>query len=82
MFKNHNEVDFKGELQPLPTKAELEEKTLEELLKFRGEVEEKLNYLRKNNAADNEILQENEEYYRMIERLVKTRINLDKAGKE
>ncbi len=58
----------------LPTIEELKTKTLEDLIKFRTEFEEKLDYMRKNNAPDNEILLENEKYYRIIERIVKDKI--------
>ncbi len=61
----------------LPTIEELKSKTLEDLIKFRAEFEEKLEYMRKNNAPDNEILLENEKYYRLIERVVKEKIQQD-----
>lgn len=59
----------------LPTEEELKNKSLKELLEFRGEFEEKLEYLRKNNSADSEILQENEKYHQMLEQVIKDKMN-------
>ncbi len=64
----------------LPTKEELNTKSLEWLLRFRAEFEEKLDYMRKNNAPDNEILLENEKYHQMLERVIKDKIS--KQGNE
>ena len=58
----------------LPTENELRSKKLKELLEFRGEFEEKLDYLRKHNAPDNEIVQANEEYHYLLEQIIKDKM--------
>lgn len=70
-----------GEKPSLPTAEELQSKTLRELLELRGEFEEKLDYLRKHNPDDeiNEILQANEEYHRMIEQIIKAKMQSEKT---